>query len=364
MKHAPASRRSVTSAAIVPTLVTMAGLSALCVLTLYASDPAGWNDPAWWSNRHAVAQTVVVTNNSVVTTNYAPNNYAVANQGQLKYFTARAVAELNADLTNAGGAGTTLNTMVSNWAQDYLTNGYATNTANPTRPYKPSDLQAVNVGQLKYIASLIYGQLANAGYSGLYPSWIAQNTATDNTAANLGQLKQVFNFNFGMAGPTNLTASSNTNGTINLSWALPANNQATQYSIEQQNVDGSWKVIATLTNSAATSYAVTNLNTGEAPEFQIIAQNGSRVSLAQTTPADPGLVAPSNVNGTAGAAAGEIDLSWQNNSSDATYVIVNQSPDGVNWTPIAQLPATATSYAVTNLTVGQAYYFGVSAGNN
>jgi hypothetical protein len=55
---------------------------------------------------------------------------------------------MNADLTNSGGEGPALSNLVYGWAQDYLTNGYATNTANPTRPYKASDFHAVNVGLL------------------------------------------------------------------------------------------------------------------------------------------------------------------------------------------------------------------------
>ena len=48
----------------------------------------------------------------------------------------------------------------------------------------------MNVGQLKYIASLIYGQLNNAGYTGLYPPWIAPNPASDTNAANIGEGKR------------------------------------------------------------------------------------------------------------------------------------------------------------------------------
>jgi hypothetical protein len=356
----PRAKREVSSATLTQTLALIAGCSGLFVLTASGTNPSWWSSPGTGS-LPPVMTPRVVTNSGVVTTNYVPNDYAIATQGQLKQFTARAVDELNAKLTNSGGAGPALSNLVYGWGQDYATNNYNSAT-NTLAPYNPRDFTAINVGQLKYIAHLIYGQLSSAGYGELTPTWIHVGT-NDDAAANLGQLKEVFDFDLNLGGPSNLTASSNNSGTIDLSWTNPTNSPATAYLVEQQNVDGSWSVIATLSNSA-TSFAVTNLSAGENPEFQIIAQAGKNVSMAQTTPGDPDLIAPSNVYGTPGTNAGEVDVSWQNNATDATYVIVNQSPDGVNWTPIATLPPTATFYAVTNLTPGQAYYFGVSAGNN
>src|ERR1700685_3999183 len=98
--------------------------------------------PAWWSARGAVTIASPST-----------NDYDAVSMGQLKFFTQKAVDELNADLTNNGGAGTNLNTMVANWSNEYVTNHYT--YSNP----KPSDRQAVNIGQLKYIGNLIYSQL-------------------------------------------------------------------------------------------------------------------------------------------------------------------------------------------------------------
>ena len=138
----------------------------------------------------------VVTNNGVVTTNYIQNDHAVVNQGQLKLFTTKAVAELNADLP--GGAGTNLNNMVSNWASDYATNGYsATNI-------KPSDYTAMNVGQLKYIGNKVWSRLVVEGFTNSPPPWLAKNVNSDYQLANLGQLKSLFNFD--------LTLDSDANG--------------------------------------------------------------------------------------------------------------------------------------------------------
>jgi len=85
VKLSPAPKEDIRSATIVPTMLMVVGCSLLLVLTVYASDPAGWHDPGWWTTQGAVEPTSVVTNaNGTVTTNYSPELNAVANQGQLR----------------------------------------------------------------------------------------------------------------------------------------------------------------------------------------------------------------------------------------------------------------------------------------
>lgn len=134
----------------------------------------------------------------------------------------------------------------------------------------------MNVGQLKYIASLVYGQLASAGYTGLTPSWIVQNTNTDNVAANVGQLKQVFDFDLSVApaAVTDVVATGSNPGEIDLSWTLPTINNATSIVIEESTDGGTtWTTIDTLTNPALVSYAITGLNQGSSFRFRIITTN-------------------------------------------------------------------------------------------
>ena len=282
-------KREESSATMAPTLWAIAGFSLVFALAASASDPS------WWSSRGAVHAPVVTTNSGVVTTNYAPNPYAVVTQGQLKQFTARAVDELNADLATNGGAGTNLNALVSNWAQDYLTNGYATNTANPTKPYKPSDFTAMNVGQLKTIAGMVYGRLSAVGYVELAPSWLHQSTNTDNVVANLGQLKQVFDFDLSLPGASGLTATPSGSGTIDLSWTLPSTNNAASWLIEQQNTNGTWNVITNLTNPDATNYLVTGLTNGTTYNFQVIGSGTNTVSLPGSASGTPSAIPASGL---------------------------------------------------------------------
>jgi len=101
------------------------------------------------------------------------NDYAAANQGQLKWIAERAYLEMQARLT--GGAGATVSNLV--------------NTFQSTNNY-----QAVNLGQLKATAKPFYDRLGEIHGETNYP-WTA-TTADDNDfgAANVGQIKKAFSF--------------------------------------------------------------------------------------------------------------------------------------------------------------------------
>ena len=161
-------------------------LSLACSGLLLLGSASHAADPAWWGARGAV------------TANAAPSPNAVVNQGQLKQFTSSAVQELNVSLAGVGGAGDALNGLIAGWQQDYAMHAYATDPNNPSRPYKPADFDAVTVGQLKYIAGLIYGRLQSGGYLAAAPAWLKTNAAVDSNLAVLGQLKSVFNFDLGL----------------------------------------------------------------------------------------------------------------------------------------------------------------------
>src|SRR5947207_10764267 len=79
--------------------------------------------PGWWSQR------------GVINPNVTPDDYALANQGQLKNIAKAAVAEFDAHLP--GGAGELLHTLVNGWSQ-----------SNAQR----NDFAPVNLGQLTNVA--------------------------------------------------------------------------------------------------------------------------------------------------------------------------------------------------------------------
>jgi hypothetical protein len=276
----PPPKQHETSSTITQTLLAIAGCFALFSIAALAADP-GWWFTSGTHSRPAVMTPQVITNAGIITTNYAPNSNAVVVQGQLKEFTARAVDELNTQLTN--GAGTTLNTMVSNWAQDYSTNGYSYTNA------EPSDYKAMTVGQLKYIGSNVWMQLVAGGYTNTAPSWLAANTNSDRQLAVIGQLKEVFAFDpsgaAAPATPTNLAvALSPTQAT--LTWSESGG--GVTYFIIEESTDGgtTWTSLGTVSGTSLTD-TIIGLTPGVDYSFRVSAQNGSGTSAPTSGDAAP-----------------------------------------------------------------------------
>jgi hypothetical protein len=188
--------------------------------------------PAWWASRGA-------------TNANPPNDHAAVNQGQLKQFTRKAVDELNS--TIPGGAGPELDNLIAAWVAGHP---------------DPKDTQAMAIGQLKWIADKIHARLLFAKYSSSLPAWLAQVPATDNQAANLGQLKTVFNFDlsappgqlpvwwqkFYFNGQTNIAPSgdADSDGTSNLNEYLNHTNPNDPITTPDTDGDGlldAWEML-------------------------------------------------------------------------------------------------------------------------
>lgn len=121
--------------------------------------------PSWWSQRN------------VLVSGANADDYAPANQGQLKNIAKAAVAEMDAKL--AGGAGDELHILVNGWS-----------TPGP----QTADFAPLNLGQLKNAAKPFYDRLIGAGVADSYP-WIGSpRSSNDFAAANIGQVKSLFNF--------------------------------------------------------------------------------------------------------------------------------------------------------------------------
>jgi titin len=73
-----------------------------------------------------------------------------------------------------------------------------------------------------------------------------------------------------------------------------------------------------------------------------------------------GPAAPSNLTASA-VSSSRINLAWADNATNESGYTVERSTDGVNFVPIANLSANATSYANTGLTSGTLYYYRVIA---
>jgi len=105
----------------------------------------------------------VVDTNATVT-----NDYAAANQGQLKWMAGKARAAMDDLLTD--GADSTISNLVNGFT---ATNNY----------------QAVNIGQAKNTAQPFYDRLGLTNYP-----WLGAAATNDYGAANIGQIKNLFSF--------------------------------------------------------------------------------------------------------------------------------------------------------------------------
>ena len=154
------------------TCLGVAPFRVLLALLLYALLPLPTfaAAPAWWSER------------GVTVTNAAPDDYAPANQGQLKNIAKAAVAEMDANLP--GGAGNELHDLVNGWS-------------NPSA--QTNDFAPLNIGQLKNVARMFYDRLIAAGLASSYPWSSSSSPADDFAVANIGQLKNLFAFEISAA---------------------------------------------------------------------------------------------------------------------------------------------------------------------
>lgn len=158
MKHSPPEKRD----GFLSLRLVLALLAAVLLpLVAYAAAPA------WWAERGIPVQGATA------------DDYAPANQGQLKNIAKAAVAEMDAKLP--GGAGDALHNLVASWSSP----GAQTN-----------DFAPLNLGQLKSVAIPFYERLILMRYVDTYPWAGSSNGADDFSAANLGQIKNLFSFDF------------------------------------------------------------------------------------------------------------------------------------------------------------------------
>jgi hypothetical protein len=151
----PCNRRGISAIYLAFSLLA----TAVIPLLVFASAPS------WWSQRGVLIQ------------NGTPDDYAPANQGQLKNIAKASVAEMDANLE--GGAGNDLHNLIDRWAA-------SVGTTNDFAPF--------NLGQLKNVAKPFYDRMISAGVLDNYP-WVgASNSGDDFAVANIGQVKNLFSF--------------------------------------------------------------------------------------------------------------------------------------------------------------------------
>ena len=119
--------------------------------------------------------------------------------------------------------------------------------------------------------------------------------------------------------------------------------------IRQPGSPGSWSI-----GSVTNGYP--NLVQGGIIYDFLQMEAGSQVVLSSPPTAPAGLT----VTAVSGC---EIELSWTNNATNATSIVIQRSTDNVHFSQISAMFNSATNFADTNLPPGTAYYYRVVANN-
>lgn len=171
--------------------------------------------------------------------------------------------------------------------------------------------------------------------------------------------------------PTNLTATAVSSNRINLAFTDNATNETgTDIERSTTGAPGTFFPIDTVVTNV-TTYSDLHLQAGRYYYYRVRARNlqgnsaYSNVAFAQT-PTQTGLPAPPSQLQILSIAHNVAVLTWTDNATNETGFKVEQSLDGVSYTPLSPAPANPTTtarYTVQNLTADTDYWWRVKATN-
>jgi predicted phage tail protein len=168
------------------------------------------------------------------------------------------------------------------------------------------------------------------------------------------------------AAPSGLVASVVSFDRVDLSWTDNAANE-TAFLIERSTNGVSFVQIARL-GPNVTAFSDTGLTASTTYYYRVRATDSGRNSAYSNTAfATTGLAvppaAPSNLALTV-VSSSQINLQWQDNSSNEVQFVIECSLDKTSFTPIASLSANAQNYSAIGLQANNRYYFRVRAMNS
>ncbi len=206
----------------------------LAVIALVASSTLSFanNYPQWWLDRGVISSN----------TNATPNDFALANQGQLKWMATQCAKEFEFRLP--GGAGASVWGIINDFS-------------------RMDNNAALNVGQLKKAVQPFYDRLypdhTNAypvGRAGKYPWSYPDGLCNDYASVNIGQLKCVFSFDLDRSG---LGASAMVSVSGNISYS---GSQQGKVTVLAALTEAGWARAYSITLNQPGSYTITNISAG------------------------------------------------------------------------------------------------------
>ena len=216
----------------------------------------------------------------------------------------------------------------------------------------PAGTTATQIGGLA--ASTAYSFRVRAANAGGY-------SAYSNTASATTPVPPV-----PPAAPTALTAQAVSTSAINLSWQDNSTNEDSFH--VRQLVNGTYQEIQVL-GPNVTSVQIGGLAAGTTYSFLVVAANAygssafsNAASATTQAPPLPVPAAPTNLTAKGGTAAGTIQLTWTDNSSNETSFRIEELIGG-SYQEVYAVGASITTAQITGLAPGASYSFRVRAAN-
>ena len=164
--------------------------------------------------------------------------------------------------------------------------------------------------------------------------------------------------------PTALTATGS-NNQVSLTWA--AGSGATSYNVYRGTLPNGENPTPIATGITSTSYVDTTVANGPTDYYRVASVNSAGTSsYSNEASATPGPTnappAPASLTATAGNT--QVTLTWAASAGATSYNIYRGLSSGNESTVASPSGVTSTSYTVTGLANGKAYYFRITAVNS
>ena len=162
--------------------------------------------------------------------------------------------------------------------------------------------------------------------------------------------------------PSSLNAATVSRTQVDLSWQDNSPDESEFHIERSPNGATGWSEIGVV-GADVTTYSDSGLSCSTTYYYRVRAHRHgdnqysdySNVPSATTPPCSPSGLNALTVSET------QIDLTWQDNSSDETDFYIDRSPNGIDWTGIYTASANSTAYNDIGLTCSTTYYYRIRA---